>query len=246
MDEIQLMIEIHKPAIFGLGEANIGVHCHPPALEIPGFILERDNLVANGIRTRTAAYISDKLTYKRRLDLECANTPLIWLEIFAAKPKSWLLALGYRQWRTLNKKKNVDSGSTSAQLERLSKWGDSWEKAGEEGKQIVIIGDLNIDVGPWSDPSAILTPYQVSKASLLAKLKELSYQLNLSLIKTECTRIQGTQKPSTLDIILSSHSELIEAPKLFLTSSDHKLLCFSKNATIKIVKQPIRKTHFFF
>ena len=105
MDKIQNMIIKHKPLVFGICEANMGAQCYAPALEIPGFSLERDNLYCSNIRTRTAAYISDKVLYKRRIDLEMKDIPMIWLEIVATKPKSWLLCIGYRQWRTLAVKK---------------------------------------------------------------------------------------------------------------------------------------------
>ena len=244
MDEMLVIIETHKPAVFGIGEANIGVHSHAPALEISGYSLERDNLTANNIRNRTVAYISDKVSYKRRLDLEILCTPLIWIEINSVKPKSWLLAIGYGQWCTLESKKKKDkaiSRSIPAQVDRLNNWGKSFEKANNEGKQIVIVGDLNIDVEPWLFPMKTPTPYQNDMFPLLSKLQELSNQLNLSLIKTDYTRAQGSAKPSTLDIILSSHPELIEAPTLLHSSSDHKMILFAKNAKIKQLKQPTRR-----
>ena len=244
-DEVEHMIDKYNPAIFGIIEANMGVQCHAPSLEIPGYKLERDNLSKADIKTRTAAYILETISYKRRTDLEIDATPLIWLEIAATKAKSWLLAIGYRQWRTLKGKKSATSMSMSAQLDRFSNWCNSWQKANSEGKPVFIIGDLNIDVSAWSKKSSEKTPYQNSKSDLLNMLKETSYQLSLTLIKTPPTRFQGGDEPSTLDIILSNKPELINTPLLVQTTSDHKLVIFRKEVKMRQNMIPSRKARSF-
>ena len=207
----------------------MGVNAYIPALQIIGYKLERDNLIDANVRTRTAVYIADYVTYRRRTDLEISQTPIIWLEISVSPAKSWLIMIGYRQWRCLTKKKHETSGSISAQCDRFKMWCNSWKKAEYEGKDVTIIGDLNIDVLPWSNSATTLSSHQQTMTPLLRMMKEEANCLNFSLIKTEPTRFQGPAAPSTLDIILTNHPELIKNTQLLQSSSDHKIIMFSKN-----------------
>ena len=97
----------------------MGAQSYGPALEIEGYNLERDNLAMANIRTRTAVFISQAVTYKRRIDLEIAETPMIWLEIEASRKKSWLISIGYRQWRTLKNKKKYENGQSVGTFQKL-------------------------------------------------------------------------------------------------------------------------------
>ena len=85
------------------------------------------------------------------------------------------------------------------------------------------------------------TPYQVRMSSLLTMMRESASALNLTLIKTLPTRHQGSDKPSTLDIILSNQPQQIGKPILQQSSSDHQIVIFRKVAKMKEKVIPIRK-----
>ena len=97
-DEMELIIQKYNPSIFAILEANIDKDSHRPALQISGYSLEQDNLCSTGPRSRAAVFVSNLISYKRRLDLEEDSTPLLWLEIITKVSKPWLTAIGYRQW----------------------------------------------------------------------------------------------------------------------------------------------------
>ena len=97
--DIERLIEVHKPLMFGILEANIGSNSCLDILAIDGYTLERDNLhLANG-RNRAAVYINSLVRYRRRVDLEPKNSPTIWLEINPQSIKPYLVFFGYREWR---------------------------------------------------------------------------------------------------------------------------------------------------
>ena len=146
--DIEVILEKYKPLVMGILEANMGINICTHMLGIDGYILERDNLIEQGCRTRTAIYINEKLEYKRRKDLEVKGSPAIWIEISPDSTKSWLLFVGYREWRSLLDKDKEKSLKMEQQLIRLEKWNESWKKADKEGKPMYIMGDLNIDVIP--------------------------------------------------------------------------------------------------
>ena len=240
-DEIELKIAKYAPIIFGILEVHMAVNAYLPALQISGYSLERDNLIQNGIRTRTAMYISDRINYIRRHDLEVKNSPMIWIEVITNPAKPWLLFLGYRQWRQLEAKNENKSRNMLNQKIRFQQWLGSWEMANNEGKQIILIGDMNIDVGPWLNPEIPLTEYQQSKSQLLSLIKTKTTQLNMELIRTKPTRYQGINVPSTLDVIFSNFPHLIIDHQLIEASSDHKIVLFQKAVNIKPKLQLINK-----
>ena len=213
----------------GILGANMGTDCYTPALQIKGYKLERDNLMMMNTRTRTAVYISEGITYKRRTDLELLNTPLVCLEIKPDKKKSWLIMIGYRQFQCLSDDDKIKSVTMASQLERFSKWCELWKEAENTNKELIITVDLNIDVIPWSNPQTALTENQKAKSKLLNLLKQTANQLNLTLIKTPPTRFQGSDVPSTIDIILTNKPDRISNTQLIQSSSDHKVVLFNKN-----------------
>ena len=236
-DDIEILLGEHQPIAFGIAEANMSIDCHEATLKILDYTLERDNLIEEGLRTRLALYIKSTVQYKRRTDLEPKCTPAIWVEFNAGTSSAWLLFTGYREWRTLDPKKRVESGSQSSQLKRLDSWQDSWVLASSEGKPVFIIGDLNIDVQPWLDQSTDLTDYQVQRKPLLNKLKEMAGINDLSLLATPPTRSQGQDRDSTIDIVLTNKAELINSVELLPSSSDHRVVVVRKEAKVVSIPQ---------
>ena len=110
-DEIEIIISDHNPMCFGIVEANVPPHCHPPSLMIDGYQHEMDNLWLSGKKGRTMIYVKDEVNYIRRADLEPPSSPAIWLEIDQGTPTAWLLFIGYREWRSLLDKNKQRSES---------------------------------------------------------------------------------------------------------------------------------------
>ena len=231
-----MLVEKYLPTIMGITEANMKNDAHVSALQIKGFYLERDNLGASGVSTRVAVFIAEELLYKRRSDLEIFNIPLVWLEILSNPKQPWLVAVGYRQWRSLDGEDKKESGTTKSQKDRFQLWNNSLTKAQAELKPVVLMGDINIDVTPWLHPDR-----QLSESPLLKMLKATASQLEFSLIKTEPTRHQGEDVPSVLDLILTNIPAQLSTPILIDSSSDHKVIFFHKSTKVKAKVLLIRK-----
>ena len=149
--------------------------------------------------------------------------------------------VGYCQWSTLGSKGGELSRTMTAQKTRFKLWGKSIQNALKEKKETIIIGDINIDVTPWINQSNKLTEYQQSKASLLTMLKHIIDSSSMTLFKTGPTRYQGKDEPSILDLLISTHPELLTQPKLIETSSDHKMVMFQKSISIRKTFMPLRR-----
>jgi hypothetical protein len=97
---------------------------------------------------RVVVYTHNILRVKRREDLEDDTVAAVWLECGLPNQKSFLVCVGYRQWRLLGQ-----SDSTSASVpEQLARWTiflDKWEQALQEDKEVIVTLDANIDHLTW-------------------------------------------------------------------------------------------------
>ena len=157
------------------------------------------------------------------------------MEVNANSKSAYLVSLGYREWQSLSSEKKKESKTIDNQLDRLHEWTLSWQRAVTENKPVIIMGDLNIDVGPWVNPEFPLTPNQTAYKKLLLKLRETASDLELELILTGPTRKQGKAPASTLDIVLTNQPNMVNQMRLLPTISDHQAVIF-----LKSMKQPLQ------
>ena len=223
-DELEILLSTHKPLCLGVAEANVDANSHLPGLCIDGYSIEMDSLFLSGKKGRVITYIKTEADYIRRKDLEPETSPLIWIEFNPKSPKSWLMLTCYREWRTLHETSKKESGSRKKQINRLRAWEESWCKAEEEGKPLVIVGDMNIDADPWLNPSIVPSSYQMSMKPILTIVMDMCSNLNIEILKSGPTRYQGKAKSSVLDLVLSNKMELLSNHTLINSSSDHKVV----------------------
>ena len=80
---------------------------------------------------------------------------------------------------------------------------------------------------------------------MLQALKTAANNQNLKLINTSFTRYQGSDAPSTIDIILTNVPHLISTPTLIESTSDHKIVLFDKKILVKPNVPQIRKARIY-
>ena len=122
---IQTIIEIYKPDIMIINEANLNINDTISQHKFPGFILEKDQLQKTSKRLRTVILIRDNINYKRCKTLESSDNSIVWLKVKPKNSTNFYLQGTYRQWQVI-KKKGTDS--VKSQLERwkhqMTKWRD--------------------------------------------------------------------------------------------------------------------------
>ena len=175
-----------------LSETHITKSCH----SIPGYTFircERNKGKGGGV----GAYISDKITWKRRTDLE-NDMEAIWIKIFPNKSKSWLLCVLYQPQDT--------SKYLPKNFNTLFK--NIMDKTDTSNQEIIIMVNVNIKF-------------------LCRKSNECKDTLMLYGFKqliTKATRI--TKESSTLiDVFAINKSENISKSEVIpLGISDHNLI----------------------
>ena len=248
MLDIETIVQAHKPHILGLGEANLHHNHDVEDVQLPGYTLHVDSSINNpnlGI-ARVVAYTHDILRVKRREDLEDDTIAAIWLECGLPHQTSFLVCIGYRQWRLLGQ---LDSNSASipAQLARWNLFLDKWEKALQEDKEVIVTLDANLDHLTWRDQDNL--PHNSSSVrlrSLIDALFSRIIPLGVAQLVTGATRMERGQPRTGLDHLYTNRVEKLSAVQtLYTGTSDHKLLKVTRfTKSFKHLPRYVRKRIF--
>ena len=66
------------------------------------------------------------------------------------RQKKILVCNIYREWQHMGQGHDNQTGSVSAQLERWVMFLDKWEAALSEGREVIVLGDINLDFLKWN------------------------------------------------------------------------------------------------
>ena len=247
--DIQSIIADHKPHILGLGEANFKHGQDLDDVAVQGYNLHLGQGVDNGhagSTARVAVYTHTALRVKRRSDLEDKRVATIWLECGLPQQRGVLVCVGYRQWQLLGQVGN-SSATVAAQLDRWKVFLGKWEAALQEGREIIVMLDANIDFLTWRS-SENLPPHHssVKLKSLIDELFDRIMPHGVSQLVTGATRIERGYPRSGLDHIYSNRPEKLSQIETFLTGmSDHKLLKVTRySKSFKILPRYVKKRSF--
>ena len=122
--------------------------------------MEQDNLDLVDKMSRTVVLVHKKMHYKRRKDLETFGNSTVWLQFSYPGRKSLLLQAIYRQFQRLGV-----PGSIAPKLQHL-RWEkviEKWEKAILEDKEILTMGDINLNTLRWDISIEAMNSYDKMK-----------------------------------------------------------------------------------
>ena len=100
--------------------------------------------------SRIVVYTHSSLVVKRRHDLEDEAISAIWLEVGMPRQKKILVGNIYRKWQYMNQGPNNPTGGVPAQLQRWLIFLEKWEQALSEGREVLVLGDMNLDFLKWN------------------------------------------------------------------------------------------------
>ena len=146
IDQINHVLETKKPDFFVLNEAQLHKHDTTTRYQFPGYCMENDNLNITDGWSRTAILVKNSIKYKRQKDLEIKGIATVWLQVGIPGTKHFLLQALYRQFRRQGK---AGTNSISSQEERWTSIITKWQEAMKEGREVITLGDTNIDSLVW-------------------------------------------------------------------------------------------------
>ena len=194
----------------------------------PGYTMEHDGLDKTDGWARTAILIKDNIKYKRRRDLENKGISTVWIQIGFHRQKQFLLQALYRQYQRHGLK------STKSHPEQTKRWTtitNSWDKANKEGREVITLGDTNIDSMIWDKPINTMSNFDKHRQKLYDILKETILDGGTAKINNEYTRHDNPPNGrfSCLDHAYTTHPLKISNHK-----TDHTT--FSDHASVEINK----------
>ena len=161
---------------------------------------------------------------KQGLDVQPLNdlmtTPLaaIWVKICNKGRKVLTVGAIYREHQLIIQDSQEDSGSDSKQQERWAYFVNSWLKAARGNKNVIVIGDTNLDFKKWALPDP-------PKTNMVDRVKSDIETLGFFQMVTDITRSWPGQPDSLIDQIwMNSPGKLLSHKNLPRTFSDHNLL----------------------
>ena len=116
---------------------------------------------------------------------------------------------------------------------------DKWDQALNENKELITLGDLNIDILSWDLPNNEMDPYNTSKKKMANLLKEKIIQKGSKILNSKPTRHEENpqKKPTCLDLMISNKPEKITYQNSEPGFSDHFIQILKRKMN-EIKKQP--------
>ena len=220
MSEIQAVVQQHKPHVLGFSEANLFPHHDLASVTLPNYKIHKCPTIDNPDLqvSRVVVYTHDSLIVKPRNDLMDRRISAIWLEIGLPHKRKFLLCNFYREWGYMNQPNKL-SHSRKAQLDRWKIFLDSWEKALDEDKEVIVQGDININSLKWTN----LDPPASDNINRQRPLIDLLFEKIISRGVVQLVRV-ATHNDSCLDHFYTNKaSKISEVSAVVHGGSDHKL-----------------------
>ena len=225
--EVETIIAADKPHILGLSEANLKREIDLSLVQHADYTLHTAPTLDNpqlGI-ARMVVYTHSSLVVKRRHDLEDNSLSAVWLELGMPRQKKILVCNIYREWQHIGQGPTNSTGTIAEQLQRWIIFIESWDKALQEGKEVMVLGDINLDFLKWNRSNLPACDSSVRLKQLNELVFNRIFPQGVSQLVTTPTRLSPVDPPSGLDHIYTNRPDKCSAVQAEVHGgSDHKLL----------------------
>ena len=156
----------------------------------------------------------------------------IWLELGLPGKKKFLICQLYREWRYMGQDdRGQQSNTIQEQLRRWVIFLDQWDRALTTGKEVIVMGDCNIDHLKFSRAGSL--------QPLVDAMLERIYPHGVVQCVQGVTHSWPGQNPSGLDHVYTNAPEKLSPVQVKVCgSSDHRFILATKYA--KNIKEKIR------
>ena len=234
MLEIEQVVSEIKPHILGISEANLKMIREIGEVQLPGYDLILSKTMENEQLqvSRVVCYLHQSLVGRVRDDLMSDQFSSIWLEIGLPGKSKILVCQLYRDWRYLGQPdRGAHSHTSQEQLRRWNIFINQWEQALATGKEVVVLGDFNIDFLRFSSAG--------QEQSLVDLMTEKIFPHGVAQCVQGPTRSWPGQASSGLDHVYTSNPEKLSKVQVKHNgSSDHCIILATRYA--KNIRKKIR------
>jgi hypothetical protein len=219
-----------------ISEARFYSDSNKVMVSIPQYELVQSKTLENNDfkYSRIHVYKHESVVAKVRLDLMDSSVSSVWMSLGFKHQRKILVGGFYRTWQHLGRADNGASGTDAAQMSRWKVFLDQWERALKEGKEVITMGDFNLD---W--PTCI--DQQPAPGTKAYRTRHLAEQLAIRILSRGVTQlVRGVtrswpgQEDSCLDLIFTNKPEKTSEVETSTTTSDHKYIQMTRYS--KIIK----------
>ena len=244
VEELEDLFQQYKPDILGLSEANLYPDTDTNKIQFENYSLYTCPTLNNPeLRvSRVVVYVHNSLIVKSRPDLEDSGLSSIWLELGHKGSKKILVCNIYREWQYMHQQ-DKSSLSNASQLLRWERFIESWKRALEEDKEVIVMGDINIDSLSWGLDDIVSSDRAYRQKELINLLFEQIFPLGVSQhvqVPTLTSNHGQSNEKACLDHVYTNNPEkLSNVVAHFNGGSDHKVI-----QVIRYTKKQVRKQRY--
>ena len=232
MNELEQVVSGLHPHVLGISEANFKLGHDLDDVQLKDYDLILSKTIENEELkiSRIACYKHSSMVGKVREDLMSSSFSSIWLELGLPGKKKFLVCQLYREWQYMGQA-DRDSRSIPQQMVRWLMFLEQWERALASGKEVIVLGDVNLDHLKFDDAGQL--------QPLVDKMFEQVYPHGVYQCVQGPTRSWPGQTDSGPDHIYTNRPEKLSKPEVqFRGFSDHRLIFATKYC--KNIRQNIR------
>ena len=217
INRIKSIINETKADVILINEANLNINHEVVLIKINGFNVEYDKMYTNKNNARSIMYIKEDIVYKRIKKYENEEDSAICIQIGIPKTNKFYIYGIYRQWSIPGVKESKKIVNQEYRWKNTLKM---MSKVLSEGKETIIIGDINLNTLAFFKDYNEKTKYEKSLSKMYDDTVDLIKNYNLVNHNIKYT----TRKESILDVILSNKPEKVLSIKVHENTegSDHK------------------------
>ena len=223
VDQTNQVICKYKPHLLVVNKLNMNSTDTVSKHLFDNYTMEADNLDTVDQMARTGILIHHNIHYKRRRDLESTGTSTVWLQLSYPGKKPVLFQAVYRQFQRLGRKGSI---APTQQHHRWNMILTKWEKAIEEGRELITMGDINLNCLRWNLPPHQNNSYDLLKKPMIEALQSRILDRGFHILSDKPTKIKDNPEaaPSCLDLMITNQVEKIASHQAGIpTFSDHSL-----------------------
>ena len=200
-------IEKHAPDIVVISESNVNTNDDKMITARRSRFKDftfLDKVFQGTHNARLTVMVRNKYEFERKVNLENEINPTMVITIKTSSRRSHTIVANYRQWKGTAPSCNINGRLDAHAVLRFTHMTKIWESAVNLGNPTTIVGDINIDRHEPNDPEA-----RPDIKNLIPILKDFQSKFNITLVNHEPTRYRHGQRPSLLDLILTTNPQNI-------------------------------------
>ena len=232
--EVENIVNEHRPHVLGLSESNFfkGQDIDEVQIENYNFITAKTLNNPELNVSRVCVYLHNSMVGKVRNDLMDDTFSSIWVEVGLPNKRKILICNAYREGGYMRQADPTVSRDMTEQLNRWVIFIEQWERAINEGKEVIVTGDMNLNHLDWTKDDNTASNQTKKLRPLITELFSRIIPHGVSQLVSTATRVSPHQPDSGLDHFYSNTPGKL-SPVQVITSgaSDHKILLATRYAT---------------